>query len=255
MEEKFIKHTNIFYQPKEYLTNVEGKTIRALEENEYNNLVVFLDIDETIGVSLINLPRNVDNNLEIFSTFTKLSDNIKEIKKINDGFYKFEYYVSTPLKENSDQQYWVLIEVMFSFKSFLKELSTFFKEKGIKDIFLFSAANPYYIECIRRVLITDYDFDIKDVFYADKNSKTMYLNDNNKIIEVRYNAKDLWKALEFYNYDNSKIPILFDDREYWAANGFVVKIDKYKNDISDFLDNPILKSPGLLDTSFTTNLN
>ncbi len=244
MSDQLQEYKNIFENSKEYLLDIEGRTLRNLDEEMYKNIVIFLDIDDTLGIPLVCLPRPIDISVDILNTFTKDSDKIKEIKRVSEDFYKIEYY------SNINPTDWVLVEVMFSFKNFLRQLGEFFEEKKIQDVFLFSAAGSTYIECIRRILITDYHLNIKDVFYANKIAQRMYINIDNNTREVVYHAKDMWPALESYKYDNSKIPILFDDREYWGANGYVVKIQRLKNDISDFLDNPIHKTPGLLIVSF-----
>lgn len=242
---------------KQYLFDVEGKTIRNLEKNEYEKLIIFLDIDHTLGIGMMNQLTPVENETII------PKDRIKEIKKVND-FYVLQYYISYMVKRehtidddlyldnetnkgNEFKKKWNLVEMKFVFKTFLKDLADFFKQKNILKVCLFSAAGRLYVECIRRILNSDFGFHIEDVFYAEKTNKEIYLHEDYKIgVKASYYLKDMWKALEICNLDNDKIPILFDDRDYWGVNGFVIRISSLINDISDFLDNPIKKSKGVL---------
>ena len=227
---------NQFAPPKEYLFDVEGKTFRDLEPELLDKVVVFLDIDDTLGICLLNIVENMESDT---SNYDINMDKILQIKKNTKDIYEFEY--CTYLNTN-----WIKVNIIFYFKCFLNELSEYLREKNI-DIYLFSAAHPTYIECIKRILVIDYNFDIKGVCYATKDTRKINISCGDITIDTYYCAKDMYKELECYYSDvNNKIPILFDDREYWAANGFVVKIGSWTNHISDFLDNPIAKSNGLL---------
>lgn len=238
---------NTFEVAKEYKYNVHGKTFRCLNKEELENVVIFLDIDETLG-SIIGAPSRIAKKEELLGKdLSQLENRIIEVctKPLCPNAFRFKYFTE------GDDRVWYIVEAFFLFRSYLGELNRFFREKNMKEIYLFSAANREYVECIRRILINYYGFDIKNIFLAntyDKKIKIDLYRDTyyeSVLADATYCPKDMWNVLEVLGHDDTKIPILFDDREYWGANGFTVRII-CKNDISDFLDTPIQKSNGLL---------
>ncbi len=249
---------NIYETAKEYLNQIQGLTFRALDAEIKKKLVIFLDIDDSLGMPIFSMIRPLDIEVEKLEQSTSENERIANIRRVQNGdMFIIEYYSKGPSE-------WVKVEITFACKNFLKELNLYFKDNNINDVFLFSAAGPTYVECIRRILNTYYGFTINNVFSANMTNKTIFLIKNNqeeiialedyyeneldltKIVKGTYHAKDMWKVLQELGYDNSRIPILFDDRDYWGANGFVVRINRLNNNISDYLDNPIRKCQGLL---------
>jgi hypothetical protein len=109
-------------------------------------------------------------------------------------------------------------------------LLQYFKEKNIYDVYLLSAAVEEYIEGIQYILQVYYYFDIKGYKSVSNVEQKIILEKiNGRYQCVLYMEKDMVKAMSELNISMDKIPILFDDKPYWAKNGLVVWIEETDN--------------------------
>jgi hypothetical protein len=207
--------------------NLIGKTLSELSPEELENIVIFLDIDDTLGKAIEILEINTD-------TLHECIPGCKLLYVYDDGLdtYVFCYYI-----KHGEQ--WKRIEVTFRFRKSLVSLLQYFKEKNIYDVYLLSAAVEEYIEGIQYILQVYYYFNIKGYKSVSNVEQKIILEKiNGKYQTVLYMEKDMIKAMNDLYISMDKIPILFDDKLYWAKNGLVVPIIE-DDSIDTFIDTPI----------------
>ena len=193
--------------------NLIGKTLSELSPEELESIVIFLDIDDTLGKAIEILEINTD-------TLHECIPGCKLLYAYDDGkdTYVFCYYI-----KHGEQ--WKRVEVTFRFRKTLLSLLQYFKEKNIHDIYLLSAAVEEYIEGIQYILQVYYYFDIKGYKSVSNVQQQIILEQINGNYECAlYMEKDMIKAMAELDISMDKIPILFDDKPYWAKNGLVVPI-------------------------------
>jgi hypothetical protein len=204
-----------------------GKTLSELSPEELESIVIFLDIDDTLGNAIDILEINTDALHECIP-------RCKLLYVYDDGkdTYVFCYYIK-------HLEQCKRIEVTFRFRKTLLSVLQYFKEKNIYDVYLLSAASEEYIEGIHYILQVYYYFDIKGYKSVSNVQQRMILEKiNGNYQSVLYMEKDMIKAMDELDISLNKIPILFDDKPYWAKNGLVVPIEA-TDSMDIFIDVPI----------------
>ena len=193
--------------------NVIGKTLSELSPEELENIVIFLDIDDTLGKAIEIVEINAD-------TLHECIPGCRLLYVYDDGpdTYVFCYYIK-------HLEQWKRVEIRFCFRKTLLSLLQYFKEKNIHDVYLLSAAVEEYIEGIQYILQVYYYFDIKGYKSVSNVHQIIILEKvNGRFQSALYMEKDMVKAMDELDISMDKIPILFDDKPYWAKNGLVVQI-------------------------------
>jgi hypothetical protein len=229
---------NIFSEAHIYPLDISGKTLRNLSEDEVNRLVLFLDVDDTLGncigtqVSLIEP--------EIFER--EYQSAVLNVRPLSKLIFETEFLAREP-----HLKYWSKNIYEFKFKDYIINLFDFLKKKNIKNICLFSAANKGYVDCIEKILREFFEVDIiTSISVHEEPRMSLYRKlGENCFVEEIYIAKDMYKALQMINREDH-IPLLIDDRPLWGANGFVIPINPFMNTIYEYIDKPIEKTNGVL---------
>jgi hypothetical protein len=204
--------------------NLIGKTLSELSPEQLENIVIFLDIDDTLGKAIEIVETNAD-------TLHECIPGCKLLYVYDDGkdTFVFCYYIKC-------EEQWKRVEITFRFRKTLLSLLQYFKEKNIYDVYLLSAAVEEYIEGIQYILQVYYYFDIKGYKSVSNVEQKIILEKiNGRYQCVLYMEKDMLKAMSELNISMDKIPILFDDKPYWAKNGLVVWIEETDN-LDTFID-------------------
>jgi len=193
--------------------NVIGKTLSELSPEQLENIVIFLDIDDTLGNAIEIVEINAD-------TLHECIPGCRLLYVYDDGpdTYVFCYYIK-------HLEQWKRVEIRFRFRKTLLSLLQYFKEKNIHDVYLLSAAVEEYIEGIQYILQVYYYFEIKGYKSVSGVHQRIILEKvNGRFQSALYMEKDMVKAMVELDISMDKTPILFDDKPYWAKNGFVVQI-------------------------------
>lgn len=225
--------------------DISGFNLETLKESDINDLILFLDIDDTLG-------KAISNESEIFNTQEEIKSNqMLKLEQINSNLYYFEFLTKETIEIfNLKQDIIRIHKIYFQFKSFIRDFFCFLKKRNIINICLFSAGSMIYIECIKIILnkyFLESEIHIENyISVFSKERMTIHREQSNSFFEtLLYIPKDMFEALNTLGFKN-KIPLLIDDRGYWGANGFVININSSASTIYDFIEKSIEKTKGLL---------
>jgi hypothetical protein len=208
--------------------NLIGKTLSELSPEELENIVIFLDIDDTLGKAIEIIELDTTNLYECIPGCKLLY----VFEDYEPETYIFCYFIKSGIK-------WKKIKVKFKFRKSVLSVFDFFKKKNIHEIYLLSAAAEEYIEGIHHILQFYYKVNVKGYKSVSNVQQQIILEQINGTYKtVLYMEKDMIKAMNDLNISLEKIPILFDDKPYWAKNGFVVLIEE-KDSLETFINTPI----------------
>lgn len=226
-------------------SDISGFNLTTLKDSYIKDLVLFLDIDDTLGCT-------ISNQTEPFDTEEEITNNkILKIEPIDNNLYYFEFISIDTIEILDIKKDIIMVHKMFfQFKPFIRDFFCFLKKRNITNLCLFSAGSPIYIACIKNILnkyFLEPEIYINNyisVFDKQQLSFNRVLS-NNFTETLLYIPKDMNEALNILGLEN-KIPLLIDDRGYWGANGFVINVNVYASSIYDFIEKPIEKTKGLL---------
>lgn len=215
-----------------------GKTLSELSPDELEEIVIFLDIDDTLGKAIEVVEINTDTLHEctpgcrIVYVFSEEKDT-----------YVFCYYIKY---ENQ----WKRMVITFRFREAVFTLLQYFKEKKIEEVYLLSAAAEEYIEGIQYILQVYYHFNIKGYISVCNVQQQIILERiEGQFKQVLYMEKDMVKAMNQLEILPGKIPILLDDKPYWGRNGYVIPIIE-EDHIDTYISKPIQSTREPLFTIF-----
>lgn len=216
--------------------NLIGKKISELSTEALEEIVFFLDIDETIGKAISIKQHDVPENFreELYEEYPPRYRLIYTTH-LHGCTYLFCYYKKWLSR-------WSRVEVIFEFRAAFDGLIDFFVVNNISEVYFLSAATEEYIEAIQYIVRSEYGFYVKGyVSVCDKEQRNILVD--SKV--VLYMEKDMEHAMDVLLIGEGKTPVLFDDRSYWAKNGYVVPIQPYQphslcvDRVSIYLDAPI----------------
>ena len=213
--------------------NLVGKKFSQLNENELENIVVFLDIDDTLGKAIDIVEEDVDKSYNDLYDDCLPKYRLAYTVFVSENIYHFCYYTKTLYGQ------WKRIHVFFEIRNSLKDFIKYLDDKNITNIYLLSAASSEYIEGVLYILQYYCYFDVKGyVSVSTVQQRNIVTTINGKLRTVLYMEKDMELAkYELYVLPN-KIPILFDDKPFWAKNGYVIPI-KNIDTLGTYIDTPI----------------
>jgi hypothetical protein len=194
-----------------------GKSLSELSISQLDKLVVFLDIDETLGRYISIEESDIEQthmSIEELEQLNTPLDRLIGFEEIHKTLYKFGYY-------NKFLNNWRRISIKFRFRYIIDDLLDFFRKNNMKNIYLFSAAADEYVIAIKTIIEIYYDFTV--IGYKSVNTlgrQIILLKD----VPELYMEKDMNKFMIEHNIPSDKIPILLDDRPHWGQNGLVIPI-------------------------------
>lgn len=216
-----------------------GRTLSDLSPEELENVVIFLDIDDTLGKATEIIETDVNNLYECIPGCKLLY----VFEDYEPDTYIFCYYIKS-------EKQWKKMKITFRFRKSLVALIDFFKEKNIEEIYLLSAAAEEYVEGIHNILYTYYNFKVKGYVSVAHLERTIILEKvDGRYKSVLYMEKDMIKAMSDLQILPHKTPILFDDKPYWGKNGFVVPVIE-EDHVKTYISKPIQKCKEPLFTIF-----
>ena len=210
--------------------NLIGKRLSELLPEELQQLVIFLDIDETIGKAISISQKEVDETVR-----TELYDGYPSryrllyTSHLYGTVYLFSYYKNVDVT-------WVQVDITFQFRESFDALLDFFVIQSISEVYFLSAAVEEYIEGILHIVKKFYGFSIKGYVSIRDTQQRNILVDSKVVL---YMEKDMISAMNQLFIMPDKIPILIDDRPYWAKNGYVIPIRQDIDRISVYINTPI----------------
>ena len=215
--------------------NLIGKKISELS-TELEEIVFFLDIDETIGKAISVQQNHVSESFreELYEEYPPRYRLINTTH-LHGSTYSFSYYKKWLSK-------WSQVDVTFRFRESFDELIDFFVVNNISEVYFLSAATEEYIEAIQYIVRSEYGFYVKGYVSVCESEQRNILVDSKVVL---YMEKDMERAMDVLLVDSGKTPVLLDDRAYWAKNGYVVPIRPFQppncfaDRVSIFLDTPI----------------
>jgi hypothetical protein len=213
--------------------NLIGKRLSELSPEELKQLVIFLDIDETIGKAISVSQNEVDETVQ-----TELYDGDQSryrllyTSHLYGTVYSFSYYKNAGIR-------WIKVDITFEFRESFDALLDFFVIQSISEVYFLSAAVEEYIEGIIHIIKKFYGFSIKGYVSISDTQQRNILVDSKVVL---YMEKDMIFAMNKLFIMPDKIPILLDDRPYWAKNGYVIPIRQDIDRISVYINTPIEES-------------
>ena len=164
--------------------DLNGRTLSDLSPEELEKIVIFLDIDDTLGKAIEVIQIDTNNLYECVPGCKLLY--------VFEDYYPDTYIFCYFIKYNEQ---WKKVKVTFRFRKSVADLVDFFKQKNIYEVYLLSAAAEQYVEAIQSILYTYYNFNIKGYVSVAHAEPIIILEKiDGRFQQVLYMEKDMIKA-------------------------------------------------------------